>query len=343
MAETSRNQALAVDSRVVAETAEKISRGWSRYKWFGAAIGVFVAAVDTATIKMLGTSFSLHGRDVTLLVGGWFGSSFAILGFLLGDAIAGRRRHRRAAEVIRDQMEAINRSRERLVQSEKLAALGQLAAAIAHEVRNPLAVIRSAAQNVAERLDHGQIEERRACTFVTEETDRLSHLVTALLAFARPVEIQPHAISIAECIERAAMLNGDRLASKRITLRRSTAQALPQVRADSELISQVIAGLVENAIEAVPPGGEIVLDTVALTDCVQVAVADSGPGVPPELRERVFEPFFTTRAKGVGLGLAIARQIVEAHGGRIELGSSDSGGARFVVSVPTASRQAAAA
>ncbi len=106
------------------------------------------------------------------------------------------------------------------------------------------------------------------------------------------------------------------------------------VSVDPELMSQVFVDLIANAIDAVPSYGEVTLEAHSRGTNVVLAIADSGPGVPIELRNRVFEPFFTTRAEGIGLGLAIARQIVEAHGGSIEVGVSDSGGARFSVILP---------
>src|SRR5438128_822173 len=114
------------------------------------------------------------------------------------------------------------------------------------------------------------------------------------------------------------------------------AASLPAVHADADLICQVVLGLLANAVEAVPAGAEVTLEAQASAGGVEIAVADSGPGVPAELRARVFEPFFTTRPRGTGLGLAVARQIVEAHGGRIEVGERTGGGARFTLRLPAA-------
>ncbi|HYR97254.1 MAG TPA: ATP-binding protein [Candidatus Binatus sp.] len=295
-----------------------------------------LALVDTGTMAALGVSFQMNGRDVTPLVAACFGSSLAGFGFLVGLAVEGRRRDRCSAAIIRAQDEAIATTRARLAQSEKLAALGQLAAAVAHEVRSPLAVIRSAAQGLAEAMPPGDEEARRAYSFITAEIDRLGSVVSSLLAFARPLQIQPRSVPVHELFDRALLLARDDLAGKALTIRRDEASALPAVRADGDLICQVLLGLLANAAEAAPSGGEVALLAEASGGVVELAVADSGPGVPADLRGRIFEPFFTTRPRGTGLGLAVARQIVEAHGGRIEVGERAGGGARFTVRLPAA-------
>jgi two-component system sensor histidine kinase HydH len=306
------------------------------WRWSGAVAGLLTGLGDAATLRWLGVGFAINGRDATLLVGAYFGLSFAVLGFLLGAVFEGRRRDQRAAAVIRQQTEAINATRVRLAQSEKLAALGQLAAAIAHEVRNPLAVIRSAAQNLGDAVPAGDDAAQRASTFITAEIDRLNNVVSSLLAFARPLHVQPGAVAVRELLDRALLLARDDLAAKQVRVQRSEAADLPPVNVDPDLMSQVLLGLLANATEAVPPGGEVTLQARPVDGAVEIDVADSGPGVPVELRERIFEPFFTTRPKGTGLGLAIARQIVEAHVGKIEVGDRMGGGARFTLRLPAA-------
>ena len=307
-----------------------------RARWWGAAAGVVLAVVDTLTISALGVRFEMNGHHVSPLVGVWFGSSFALLGFLAGYVVEGRRRDRRQAEVIRAQTEAIAATRARLAQTEKLAALGQLAAAVAHEVRSPLAVIRSAAQGLAESLPRDDEESRRAYSFITAEIDRLGNVVDSLLAFARPLRVEARPVSVHQLFDRALLLAREELDGKALHVRRDEPAALPEVRADGDLICQVLLGLLANAAEAAPSGGEVALAAAAADGAVEIAVADSGPGVPPELRARIFEPFFTTRPHGTGLGLAVARHIVEAHGGRIEVGERTGGGARFTLRLPAA-------
>ncbi|MBI1815301.1 MAG: hypothetical protein HYR72_10010 [Deltaproteobacteria bacterium] len=331
---------------------------WTRsahWRWWGALAGLATGLFDAVFLTQLGVSFAINGHDATLLVGAYFGLTFALLGYLVGLLAASRRRDHRAAIVIQSQLEMLNATRARLAQSEKLAALGQLAAAIAHEVRNPLGVIRSAAQGLAESVVAPESadgrdsaigtddEGRRACSFIIAEVDRLNNVITSLLAFARPLHVRPRAVGVSELLDRALLLAGEELAAKRIRVERDDQSGMPAVQADPDLLSQVLLGLLANASEAVSPGGEVALRARTTEGTIAIDVTDSGPGVPADLREQIFEPFFTTRTRGTGLGLAIARQIVAAHGGRIEVGERDGGGARFTISLPIARDAALAA
>ena len=318
-------------------------RSGTAWRWWGLLGGILVGFADAALMNPLGIRFEINGRDASLLVGAYFGPSFALLGYLLGRVVEGRRRDRENAALVQAQMETINAARARLVQAEKLAALGQLAATIAHEVRNPLAVMRSAAQNLGETLPDPGEDGRQACSFILAEIDRLSSVITSLLAFARPPQIVPRAVPVRELLERALLLAGEEMANKRVRVRRDERDADATVRADPDLVSQVLLGLLTNAVEAVPRGGEIFLTARRTGDAVEIDVADSGPGVAPELRAKIFEPFFTTRPRGTGLGLAVARQIVEAHGGRLDAGEARGGGACFTLRLPAASGTSLAA
>jgi two-component system sensor histidine kinase HydH len=291
-------------------------------------IGVAAAAADLLGLLWLGASFSLGGYDVTWLVAIYFGLSFALVGYLFGDGVETRRRERAAHD-------ALAAARARVAQTEKLAALGQLAAAIAHEVRNPLAVVRSAAQGLTETLPVADTAGHRSASFIIAEVDRLSSVVASLLAFARPLRVEARPTPLDDVVARAVALAEGELATHTVRLRREPSAPLPTVQVDGDLVCQVLVGLLSNAAQATPPGGEVTVRTGTVGDAVELSVADDGPGIAPELRERIFEPFFTTRPEGTGLGLAVARQIVEAHGGRISAGAAPSGGACFTVHLPT--------
>ena len=313
-----------------------------RLRWWGLAGGVATGIFDTAALSLLGVTFEVNGWDARPIIAAYFGASFAVLGYLLGALTESQRRERRANALVKAQTEEIAAARARLGQSEKLAALGQLAATVAHEVRNPLGVMRSAAQTLTETLPAGH-ESAQASTFIITEIDRLANVVNSLLAFARPLQLEARAVRVNELFDRALLLARDELDVKRLRIERHTATGVPAVQADPDLLSQVLIGLLANAAEAVSPGGRITLEASVADGAVQLSVADSGPGITAELRTRVFEPFFTTRPRGTGLGLAIARQIVEAHGGRIEAGDAAGGGARFIITLPAARDAALAA
>lgn len=315
------------------------SRPWWRLeRWWGFATGIAIGLGDLVLTLLLGIRFEMNGLDVTLAALALYGGTFAAAGLLFGLVLEARRRDRRAAAIIAAQMETVAATRARLAQSEKLAALGQLAAAIAHEVRNALGIIRSAAQGLNEGLPAADADAQRACSFITAEIDRLGSVVSSLLSFARPPRLAPRSVPVDALFEQALLLARQDLEAKDIrVVRPPRAQAALDVRADSDLIVQVLIGLLANAADVVPRGGEVRLDAHATgAGLVEIAVADSGPGVPEHLRGRIFEPFFTTRDKGTGLGLAVARQIVEAHEGRIEVAERPGGGALFRIALPEA-------
>jgi signal transduction histidine kinase len=324
-------------------------------RWWAAGAGLLAACLDVFGATRAGVTFALGEGDVTLWVLLYLSLNFAALGFLAGYVIDLRRRDRHTATLVETQMRAINAAQARLAQSEKLAAIGQLAATVAHEVRNPLAVIRSAAQEVTERLAAGDAEGRRSCSFITAEIDRLTNVTSSLLALARPLRLERRPVSVAELVERALLLARGTARTRQVEVRHRVPPALPAVDADPDLVCQVLIDVVTNAAEAVtnadgaparPDGGnagEITMEAHARADAVDIVVADTGPGVPPDLRARIFEPFFTTRAGGTGLGLAVARQIVLAHGGRICVDEQPGGGARFTITLPRAAAAPAAA
>ncbi len=304
-----------------------------RWRHWGVAAGLISGVADVLGFRALGVPFVVADHDITWFVAAYFAVSFAVLGYLIGYLIEQRRREREMAALVRRQIETLGALRERLAQSEKLAALGQLAASIAHEVRNPLGVIRSAAQSIDEGLaDRASADERDACRFITAEIDRLNTVITSLLAFARPLVVDTRPTPVAELVTRALQLAERDLERKRIRVQRSDRSET--VRADPDLATQMLVDLLANACDASPEGGAISVATRSRDGLVEIDVADEGPGVPDDVRERIFEPFFSTRAEGTGLGLAVARQIARAHGGDVRVATSAArSGARFVLTL----------
>ena len=297
-----------------------------RWALIGLVAGVVMGLGDMALFAFLGVEMRIGGRDVVLEVMGLFIVTYAVLGWVMGRLVEARKRAAADARTITAQLHALAASQHALLQSEKLAAIGRLAAGVAHEVRNPLGVIRASASMLEEGpgLDD---DARRACSFIREEIDRLNGLITSLLAFARPTEPRLSAVALDAVIERALRLAAPEVDRRAIALVRDTPPALPPVRADADLLAQVLLGLLVNAAEAVAERGRIIVRASAESAAVVIEVADDGPGVAAGNAEQVFEPFFTTKASGTGLGLAMALRIAHAHGGTLELAPGRGAGA----------------
>ena len=290
--------------------------GGRRWDLWGAAAGFAIGAVDFATFRLLDVQMLWGGHDVLVVVVAVFALTFSALGFLNGRLILARGRARADADTIAAQLGALEDSQRDLVQAEKLAAIGRLAAGVAHEVRNPLGVIRASASMIQEDFEV-ESDGWRANQFIVEEIDRLDAMITALLKFARPDRLDVQQVALAEAVSRAVVLARPELEGRAIDLQEELAAALPDIEADPTLLSQLVYGLMINAAEMLEREGRIRIRAALAGDALEIDVADSGPGVPPESSEAIFEPFFTTKAHGTGLGLPIAARIAQAHGGSL--------------------------
>lgn len=314
----------------------------ARRRWsiWGLVAGALMGMVDLTAFLALGLEMRLAGRSVMTEVMILFMVTYGVLGFVIGKLMEARAQAREDARTIASQLRALEASQRVALQNEKLAAIGRLSAGIAHEVRNPLGVIRASASMVREHFTPEE-EAYRACEFIREEIDRLNGLITALLTFSRPAELRLQPVNIEQVIDRALQLTNDELQRRGITIARESVAATPEVTADPDLLAQVVFGLLVNAAEAMKEPGRILVQTTHTRDEAQIEVADSGPGIPSEESERIFEPFFTTKTSGTGLGLPMAARIVRGHGGVIEVvsgqGMGEHGsGARFRVRLPIA-------
>jgi signal transduction histidine kinase len=226
----------------------------------------------------------------------------------------------------------LEHSREDLIRAAKLAVVGEMAAAMAHEVRTPLGILRSSAQML--QREHLSPEGQEMAGFVLSETERLNRLVSILLDLARPRAPVFQVQDVHAIIRRVIDLLAQRITRQRIHVveeLRATPSTLP---CDGELLVQVFLNLLLNALQILPPDGEIVIRTNVAMERFNVEVSDNGPGIPPENRQRVFDPFFTTRERGIGLGLTVVQQIIRNHGGDITVSASPSGGACFRFFLP---------
>lgn len=250
-----------------------------------------------------------------------------VIAHQLAIAVANARLH---ADLRASHLE-LARAQEELVEKERLAALGELSAVVAHEVRNPLGVIFNSLSSLR-RLLHLEGDVKTLFHIVEEEANRLDCIVGDLLEFARPNPADPSWVDLGSLVS-SALATFPR--PETIALELFVEPGLPEVHVDARLVRQAVLNLVQNAIHAMPKGGPLRVEVArgerADGKHVRISVTDRGSGIPEELAAKIFEPFFTTKATGSGLGLALVRRIVEAHHGRIGFRSSLGEGSTFTL------------
>ena len=235
--------------------------------------------------------------------------------------------------------EQLRQSRAQLVQSEKLASIGQMAAAVAHGLRNPLASLRAAAQLARHRVEAPAAREQ--LNAIVEQVDRLDLRIAHLLAFSRPAPFHPLRESVRTLVEGALSGFAELLRQRRVELAVNCAAAVPEIRVDPMRLEQALTEIVSNALDAMPDGGRLEIgaraqDGAAGATGVMLEIADSGRGIPPEILPNLCEPFFTTRPEGTGLGLAIAKRYIEEAGGRLDIVSTVGRGTTVRLWLPVA-------
>ena len=246
-------------------------------------------------------------------------------------------RCRSAVIVLRDLRE-IKRLEQEVRRSEKLAAVGELAAGVAHEIRNPLSSIRGLAQFLRHALGR-QPKELEYAEIMVKEVDRINRVVTDLLTIARPQEPDLAPTDLQELLDHTVGLLQADADRRGVEIHRVMPSELPEVVMDENQMTQALLNLILNALQAVEAGGTIEVGaSVAAPDSrLNLWVEDDGPGIPPEQLGKIFDPFFTTRAKGTGLGLPIVQKIVTHHRGEMRVESppkGSAGGSRFTISIP---------
>ena len=250
-------------------------------------------------------------------------------------------RYRLLAEQLAAANQQLERAQAEARRSERLAALGQLTAGLAHEIRNPLGVIKGSAETLAQKLPAQDPVAMELAGYISSEVNRLNSLVSRFLDFARPLELKKQPAEIPPLVDHALKAARDRWPESKVQVERAYATELPAVPLDAELAEQVFTNLVFNAYEAMgAENGKLQIE-IAKKDSdgrrgIEIALSDTGPGVPAELREQVFNPFFTTKREGVGLGLSIVSKIVDDHGGWIRVQSNPGEGACFRLFFPAA-------
>ncbi len=223
-------------------------------------------------------------------------------------------------------------SQERLIHSERFAAVGEAAAYVSHEIKNPLMVIGGLAGQVGRHLtDPGHREKLRV---IQEEVKRLESFLGDLRDFLRPVHPLKRRVNLNDIIREVQALMGPAAEDKGVNLEERLDSRLPSIQADPIQLNQAVLNLLKNAMEATGPEGRIILASGSQDDGVWFSIQDTGKGMTPEVRNKIFHPFFTTKEKGTGLGLAVVHKIITDHGGTIDLETAPEAGSIFTVRLP---------
>ena len=225
------------------------------------------------------------------------------------------------------------RLKEQLNRAAHLSALGEMAAVISHEIRNPLGIIRSSAELLKKKVI-GFDPNNTIPDIVIEESSRLNNIITDFLKYARPRPPRLAPCRIEDVLEKNLTFLSTQLEGKGYSVQKTIGDNLPAVTADADMLYQAFLNIFINALQAMPDGGQIILQVQAKPDVLEVIIADQGGGVPQEILGKVWDPFFTTKDKGTGLGLGIVKNIVDAHGGDIFIENASAGGARFIIHLP---------
>lgn len=245
-------------------------------------------------------------------------------------------RYQKAAEQLAAANENLKKAEAEVRRSERLAALGQLTAGLAHELRNPMSTMKTSAELLGRSVGEENAIAREMASYIKEEVDRTNSLITRFLDFARPQHLKMEKGDLAAMLDRAIeQFEREKSdAASSVTVFKNYSPDIPPLAFDAELMERVIYNLVMNAAQASPPGGVVTVKTRCVEDQVEIAVIDRGTGIDPANRESIFNPFFTTKSAGVGLGLAIVSKIVDEHGGQITVESTPGEGSVFLVFLP---------
>jgi len=248
-------------------------------------------------------------------------------------ALTGDQGEVQGAVVLLWDLRTVKALQQRVERTERLAALGRLAAGVAHEIRNPLGAIRGLVQYF-QATWKDDAEQRVYLEVIVREVDRLNRVVSDLVEFARPREPQREPHHLGEIVRHATALVQADVRAKGIEIVHDVDAALPPLLIDRDLVLQALLNVLLNAIEAMEAGGRLTIRLADLPGWVELAIQDTGGGIPPEHLGRLFDPFFTTKQRGTGLGLAIAHSIIQAHDGEIVVDSAQGQGTTVTIRLP---------
>ena len=225
------------------------------------------------------------------------------------------------------------RLKERLSQAERLSALGEMAAGISHEIRNPLGIIRSSAELLKKKVT--KIDPSNTMPdIIVEESSRLNSIITDFINFAKPGSPKLNLCRIEDVIEKNITFLSMQMKEKGYTLKKDYQNYLPEIQADADMLYQSFLNILLNAMQSMPGGGKIAVAIRSNSKAVTINFDDEGQGISDEILEKIWDPFFTTKEMGTGLGLGMVKNIIESHGGNIRIENRTEGGTRVIVELP---------
>jgi signal transduction histidine kinase len=242
-------------------------------------------------------------------------------------------------------MTTVFKIQEEILRMDRLVSLGKLSSGIAHELRNPLAGIKTTAQALSEEMSKDD-SRREYLNRITKEIDRLNELLKTFFSFAKPQKLNLIDCSVKAVINEIIPFLLKEIADQGVRFVETYHPQLPKIKVDKNQMYQVFLNLFLNAIQAMPNGGELKIEvnpTVSYSqdgpsqNFIKIVISDTGKGIPPNIIHRIFDPFFTTKPKGIGLGLSITYQIIKKHGGTIKVESKLEKGTSFIINLPVIS------
>lgn len=316
--------------------------------WFGVWGGLILAVMSSIAfiphvLLYIGEGTNLYLSELTEIF--LYLAAGTVTGIIAGRESLLRHRYKDLSEKLEKSYEKLHRETQLLLEVEKqlsaaqkLSALGQLSASLAHEIKNPLSSIKGTAEILLDEFpeDH---PKREFVEILLKETTRLNNTVEEVLQFSRrdihgrkkdDTALEP----LSQVIDRVTSLLASQLRKKSITLNVVGWEAGKTFFVAGEKLSQVFLNIILNSIDATPPKGAITVETIRQADGYSISVKDSGAGIPDRLKDKIFDPFYSTKEDGTGLGLSISRKIVESYGGTISLSDAETGGACFTVFLP---------
>lgn len=286
----------------------------------GPILGVFEIVQDLSEDYRTIANFKYSVMVISIVI---MGLLFVVLRYVV----------KRGEQIIEKRAEERLFLKQKLNQAERLASLGEMVAAVSHEIRTPLGIISSTAEFLKRKLTRTDQLEQFADVIV-QETKRLNRIVTDFLNFARPPTLNLMPCNVVEVLEKNLNFLAPEINSNGYRIWKRFTTHVPDIQADPGLLYQAFLNILMNAMQAMPGGGTITIELHNRGDTVTVVFADQGKGIPDETLEKIWQPFFTTKEKGSGLGLPIVRKFVESHGGTVRIENGPEKGARVTVDLP---------